>query len=298
MDFWKKELRKDIKSGALAKKEKLIEIFLKDISDNGYTVSITDDDEGRKTYLMLEIKELPRWQFGLWIYCDMKKNKCEAEFFAQRIEWLDKFKPTRSNFVEKLYLQKYHESDKDDNIIEVESVGSEGSIEMLNFMRKEPALAFCKDQYGWDYNREYHTRKEAERKMKKDIKEYDDEMHWKDYYNNKIKDYWENKILANPNLFFDEGYVRVAMHEKDSYRHEYQLILQEKNNYGTWHYRDVFTKEGYKEYQKFLKEIDREAKKHKLVSFHTFDSKFDDWIFIVPTKKIFDLVTTKEKIVI
>lgn len=105
---------------------------------------------GANTTLQFHIKECPEWLFGVW----WEEPTADAEYvkgewFAQFEETIDKFKPSASVFCNTFYI---NESSFLDYNLECD----------LKFIRDEPYLAFCRDYCFWDYNREYHTREEAE----------------------------------------------------------------------------------------------------------------------------------------
>ena len=60
---------------------------------NGYFVFYYGDN----SVVHFGIDKLPGWKFGLWLFeCD-KPGEISCELFAQREEWIDKFKPSASN---------------------------------------------------------------------------------------------------------------------------------------------------------------------------------------------------------
>lgn len=128
---------------------------------NGYFIF----DFGDNSVVHFKVKQAPGWLFGLWWtlpedYKDFKTHKkktphyIKGQLFAQYEENIDKFKPSASaNMIE---ISARPEDKEDDSDAWYAST-------FINFIIKEPALAFCRDERYWDYNREYHSRREAKR---------------------------------------------------------------------------------------------------------------------------------------
>lgn len=51
---------------------------------------------GKNSVVHFKIKEIPYWLFGLWILKDKEKKVYTIQFFGEKIDWIDKFKPSRT----------------------------------------------------------------------------------------------------------------------------------------------------------------------------------------------------------
>ena len=108
---------------------------------------------GTNSVVHFHINECPGWKFGLWWDIPEEKDSkfLNGTVFAQFEETIDKFKPSKSIF----NIDFTCDLDGHDfsNLWQVSK--------MIEFIRKEPYLAFCRDYCEWNYNSEYHTREEA-----------------------------------------------------------------------------------------------------------------------------------------
>lgn len=109
---------------------------------NGYFIF----DMGENSVVNFWIKELNGWKFGIWFYSpkddngEDKPNYCQ--FFAQRELFIDKFKPSASNYCEK--IEAHREANKFfDNFFLIDIKN------MLYEMKYHPFIAFYK---GVAYN--------------------------------------------------------------------------------------------------------------------------------------------------
>ena len=117
---------------------------------------------GTNSVVHFHIKECPGWKFGIWWEMPNEKEDSgkliKGECFAQYEEEIDKFKPSASTMRTDISASfDIHES----------FIYCYEALEMFNFIKNEPYLAFCRHVYGWDYNKEYHSRKEAKAKYEK-----------------------------------------------------------------------------------------------------------------------------------
>ena len=91
-----------LKLGKLSK-TKIKEACFECLKENGFTVTDVEIgngyfifDLGQNSVVHFKIKEIPYWKFGLWIIKDTEKNVYTVQFFGDKIDWIDKFKPSRS----------------------------------------------------------------------------------------------------------------------------------------------------------------------------------------------------------
>lgn len=84
-------------------KSKIKEACFECLKENGFTVTDVEVgngyflfDFGQNSVVHFKIKEIPYWKFGLWIIKDTEKNVYTVQFFGDKIDWIDKFKPSCS----------------------------------------------------------------------------------------------------------------------------------------------------------------------------------------------------------
>lgn len=152
---------------------------------------------GTNSVIHFTVKEAPGWLFGIWYSVD-KNNRVSLECFGQYEMNIDKFKPSRSSFCAELRLS--------DDPLNLEGLYLYNLVEMLGFIIYEPALAYCRDAYGWDYNAEYHSRKEAQCTMARDIHKEELRKAFKEYAAQKQLEFFRNLFregIAHGEVAFD-----------------------------------------------------------------------------------------------
>lgn len=141
---------------------------------NGYFIF----DMGNDGVVHFNIKGLHGWKFAMWIETDPEKLKKEddkeypaIQFFCQHELNIDKFKPSRSFFLEKFNLKDIESDD---------CFGFYDIRDMLQMIKRHPFVAFtmdaCDDKY---YNKSYilYYLDMKTYRIKQGIKEW-----WKDTY--------------------------------------------------------------------------------------------------------------------
>lgn len=141
------------------------ETYFEEMNQNGFTptdIEYLDGyfifGTGTNTIVHFHVAECPGWLFGIWWNRPEEGEKIEelkGELFAQFEENIDKFKPSASELVNHIYVGPHGTSFEYSDLY------------FFTFIRDEPHLAFCRDYLYWDYNREYHTREEAEQEYNK-----------------------------------------------------------------------------------------------------------------------------------
>lgn len=122
---------------------------------------------GTNSVVHFKIKECPGWLFGIWwkeptlVGKKPKTYEMKGQFFAQYEEIIDKFKPSASQILSELCAYKTKMSESRD--WQLDYIGEVSDI--IRFIIKEPALAFCRDYCGWNYNTEFHDRRSAKKKF-------------------------------------------------------------------------------------------------------------------------------------
>lgn len=124
---------------------------------------------GTNSIVHFHIKECPGWLFGIWWTVPVEKDDAEVEFFGefftQYEESIDKFKPYASIYCAELFIN-----------LEDENGYLFNAKRIIDFIHKEPALAFCRDRYALDYNYEYYTREQAQEILDKCMR--GEEVEW------------------------------------------------------------------------------------------------------------------------
>lgn len=143
------------------------EIHIKDIKYlDGYYIF----PMGTNAVIHFKIEECPGWLFGIWwrepelVDKKSKSYKLIGNFFAQYEDIIDKFKPSYSTVkadIVATVCKKSKDSESNQwHISELDDVSDQ-----IRFILKEPALAFCRDYYHWNYNTQYHDRRTAKKKF-------------------------------------------------------------------------------------------------------------------------------------
>lgn len=126
--------------------------------------------KGTNSVVHFHIKETPGWKYGIW-WEPVRKSECEndeayneyytdrlrCKIFTQYEDEIDKFKPSASmvsdEFITSLpcFTESYFWS----------------FVQDIEFIHREPYLAFYREMHYTDFNREYISRREAKRYFKK-----------------------------------------------------------------------------------------------------------------------------------
>ena len=133
--------------------------------------------KGTNSVVSFHIEETPDWRYGIWWevggidYSHPRKSKKEllekiekrqgyitGQFFCQYEPEIDKFKPSRSYFVDTMTITIFEAPDE---------WTFHKEKEIINFIHNEPYLAWMRDYEGVDFNREYHSREEAKEEFDK-----------------------------------------------------------------------------------------------------------------------------------
>ena len=110
---------------------------------------------GTNSVVHFHVDKCPGWKFGIW-WGKPENGLLKGELFTQPEKFIDKFKPTASVFSTKIEL----ECDADMNKVE-EASGCYDIHNIINYIAKNKCLAFCRDQYLYNYNKEYVSKFKA-----------------------------------------------------------------------------------------------------------------------------------------
>lgn len=106
-------------------REKIKNTFFNVLKENGFTVENIEESNGyflfefgKKTVFHFTIKEIKKWKFGLWILDGNKKDSFKLQFFGDKIDWIDKFKPTASTLShdKKYTIEDFNKSSLEDEL--------------------------------------------------------------------------------------------------------------------------------------------------------------------------------------
>ena len=192
IQIYRKGIKRADKKGYAEKLKTCSELFFAGMTEGRETPITFKDIEYRDGYFVFgtgtnsivhfRVEECPGWLFGIWWTIPDKKVKEPASYqgtvFTQYEENIDKFKPSGSELVANITA---HPDAAEPYCSTWEA------RKMIDFIIKEPYLAFCRDYYSWNYNYEYHTREEAK-------EQYDKWREWKNIKDAKTRE-WDEKIL-------------------------------------------------------------------------------------------------------
>ena len=144
---------------------------------------------GTNSVAHFHIDECPGWKFGIWWNVPKEgQSFITGIFFTQFEEAIDKFKPSASQICRNITIYP-------DECCRYQIPYVLPASEEIKFIRDEPYLAFCRDYYWWDYNKEYHTQEEAKSEYQKYRESKDNEYHYTALMDKKILEFVEKKVL-------------------------------------------------------------------------------------------------------
>lgn len=212
-------------------------------------IDFIDYDESLGNHNNFKFKSLPDYRFGLWWnlethvekeyeYIDnhiVEKDTKNVDYFIGNFfgdfeEEIDKFKPWRCHFnvifkIKKEEFLKHLEDDSAHVYAETILYSDPWNeiADIVNFIIKEPYLAFCQSYCNWNLNYEYHTREEAEKEYKEYL-EYKEEI--RQGNNNTLKEkfnvihtFLSSKGLVQFKDYFikDDNYNEKIIHTSPEY---------------------------------------------------------------------------------
>jgi len=158
----RRELYAERKDSALRKK--CTALIVKVLEDNGYHIENLNEcdgyfifDFGGNSVNTFHLKEIPKWKFGLWwtILDEEDGRYISAELFTQFEKDIDKFKPSRSTFLETMRF-KLNKSGCDlyeyDGYDPFEDFYEYSIKPMLDFIKRHPYRAWARSM-TWDYEK-------------------------------------------------------------------------------------------------------------------------------------------------
>lgn len=156
---------------------------------------------GSNAVVKFHITECPGWLFGIWWSISESETHVQISFFAQFEATIDKFKPSASMFVETCTYASLESG------AVIEWYDFYRFSRMVNYIYEVPALAFCRDYFYYDYNREYLSLEAAEAKFKETIEKRHKEERVTASLDAELVDFYNRKILpAIPGSYLrDDG---------------------------------------------------------------------------------------------
>lgn len=149
---------------------------------------------GTNSVVHFHIRECPGWLFGIWWSIDDKEGdepkRVNLQFFAQYESLIDKFKPSASVISVECKMSIYPKEDSNINLSEIRDCYT-----LILYIKDEPELAFCRDQFYFDYNTMYVSRESAKMRMKEYIDKIRHEEKVSAELDTKLLRYYKDHIL-------------------------------------------------------------------------------------------------------
>ena len=265
MKTFEKALKEDIK------------VTFKDVKYlDGYFIFGT----GTNSVVHFKLKETPDWLYGIWWnipkkYYAKEKRKMvlpkfvEGHFFAQYEKNIDKFKPSAST------IQCEFSIVPNDNHCSLYEVAKN-----IEFIIKEPYLAFCRDYCYNDYNHEYLSRNKAKRIYKKWCKEENNYIKWNKILNDRFIKFVKNMLKEE--IESDNAFI-VDMGENCSPRYEIfvkssyypNLTIEKGCCFCLFDEEDAESIKAKAKWDKEIKKCEKISNKHGSYWFRPFDDSFN-----------------------
>lgn len=272
-------------------------------------ISIKDETWAMDGFVKFRVEEAPGWLFGIWwktvideeatrkasrfrkeLKYKFKDNDVVGEVFGQYEEEIDKFRPSYSEFCEEI---NYYEVDD-----RVDMIGDYSVFQMIQFIIKEPYLAYYKELKCVDYNKEYVRRDTAKKYFEK-------RTAWR-AEDNRLEKEFENGCLERVKKLFDEQLLKEECFIRDCGKNctpRYDFCLRLDGEYedkkrltGGLSLEDlveegVLTKEGVEEYRKYVKDFQTKALEEE----HIVSSQVSDTITVYHPQVYWDKKELNDK---
>ena len=240
-------------------------------------------------YIRFRIEQNPEWMFG--VEC-MKKSVEKTyidfnfRFWGQYWDVVDKFKYSWAKYRDESILRIFTEENTEFNCEEIISIGGIYDIcKIIDFIIKEPEMAFCRDYYGWDYNLELHTKRSAINQYNKWRKEFIAKNSAKEICRVKLLHFMKDEVMP---FYPEDAYI---VDKGDNVRPRYDICVYDEKCLGLNWGIDLLKKEEkeiHRKYRVFLKECRQVFKEHKVNFVDYMDLPNDESSFgccyIIPRK--------------
>lgn len=208
------------------------DFVVKSLEENGWEVKNLIRQSGYFIFTfggnsvnIMQIKGLEDWRFGLWwtTHEEADKQYISGEFFCQFEDDIDKFKPSRSHFIENISIpttkNKYHIQPYE----EAKEFGNDRFNNMLNYLKHHKIYAWS-EEYCWskhDYKIPW-TRFKALRHYVKHRIEQKIEHKYSDWANHKLCRFLTKNVLPA----FEDGFI----HHYHNMSPAYQIVIPLSQN--------------------------------------------------------------------
>ena len=246
---------------SLKAKEELADIAFTDVTFlEGYFIFTFGED----SVVHFHINKCPGWKFGIWWdeVGEEAKPYYNGKFFTQYEDTIDKFKPTASEINTNITIYPKGE----DSLFE--------TSETIEFIEKEPYLAFCRDYCFMNYNFRYLSRRDA----KKIFCKYKRQKAAEDKYTKKFDAIVLNWVREYILPMFTDATIE-DMGENWSPRYDVfapfeknKDIVDERGCYG-WFGDDDESQRLKKKFDRLIKRLEKRANRHNVWWYNTiYDS--------------------------
>ena len=240
-------------------------------------------------YIRFRIEQRPEWMFGVECVKKSVENTYidfTFRFWGQYWDVVDKFRYSRAKYRDESTLRIFTEEDTEFYYEEaIDIVGVYTICRIIDFMIKEPEMAFCRDYYGWDYNLELHTKRSAVTQYNKWRKEFIAKNSAKEICRVKLLHFIKDEVMP----FYPEDAFIVD--KGDNVRPRYDICVYDEKCTGTSfgiYLLKKEEKEVHRKYRIFLKECRQVFKEHNVSFVDYMDLPNDESSFgccyIIPRK--------------
>lgn len=240
-------------------------------------------------YIRFRIEQNPEWMFGVeCVKKSVEKTYIDFNFrfWGQYWDVVDKFRYSRAKYRDESTLRIFTEEDTEFSYEETIDIGGVYTIcRIIDFIIKEPEMAFCRDYYGWDYNLELHTKRSAINQYNKWRKEFMAENSAKEICRVKLLHFMKDEVMP---FYPEDAYI---VDKGDNVRPRYDICVYDEKCLGLNWGIDLLKKEEKeirRKYRVFLKECRQVFKEHKVIFVDYVDLPNDESSFgccyIIPRK--------------
>lgn len=258
------------------------ELFIDKMKEEGITIIDVDYQDGyfifgtgTNSVVHFHIKECPKWKFGIWYKAEedseLKSTLIVGSLFAQHEDYIDKFKPSHSNFNETF---KVRFNDEYPSGIILDDYDDD-SVEMIHYIKRYPNLAFYYHMSYWDKYK-YVSRLQAWKYRMSFILREKSEQHRGKVYVRKITRWFNKQAKKFVKKYPECSYGIQDCGDNISPRYDPYIVFpadfdfEDKENQC---YKDFETLD--KKYKEFEDKIDN---KHQHNLWHSFSSYISETV--------------------
>ena len=220
-------------------------------------------DMGENSVVNFHVRECPGWLFGIWwkvVDEDVSRGyttlTVDCKFFSAYERIIDKFKPSACTLNVSTELKVRKDDSKPHGYDFINPTIK--WLQLIQFISKEPCLAFCRDQYWLDYNFQHLSREEAKQKFDAEIATLDKEERVTSTLDSELLEFVNQTILPQ----FKGGYIEDR---GKSWHPRYQLCAPESSisfrvkRPGIYHIHPFISIDSYDKFEDLLVELDQRA---------------------------------------